>query len=644
MEIVFEDLTPQINAMSSAEEFDDMAQLIVEKQPQDNVILFGTLYRKRSRLIREVDEPEEADKDQAIGELLFDAANAPPAGRDHSHHLFSAAVDGSDPWQHWNEYQPPVFAAIWSAAELHRSVPAVRAFLLQGLWERKRQWGAAGLEGIPAQFRVLELAVAAHIEAASFYMELDWKPASKAFKTTRHWLTAQRLAAEVGKPEWILARSTELQQAQLEFLDDAVHWVVSLVEVEVMLAAPRGTRRPDLVPDARLEELLVLLEDIARRVELEGGPEHVEHDVLALVAEVEKSLSRGPDHQTAALRRAQLFERQAGRASFFAVEQERLKSAAQEYFQAGRREDAARMMARAREVIESAEASGQLKSVVFPFEVNDQQTAVLLEPFFAGAESADVVLHRLGGCLVVPSLEFPERAQPLPTSLFAQFATTMPLVGDRSHAPLAPGTPEHEQFQRRRALMLEIHISAAMVISEVLLRLRQEFQLRADQLTGAMSASPFIEAEDLPFIRSAVRNYLSGDNIAAMHVLVPRVEQVIRRVLKAAGVEITALRDGELRERPLGTLLREAENSGVLPRELVLLLQATLSEEWGLNLRNSIAHGWIKQAQCVQHYADLTLHLMLLVVRLRPAAAAGSGAPASAGAPATGEPTASDEA
>lgn len=643
MEIPFEDLTPQINSMSSAEAFDDMARLIVKKQPQDHVLLFGTLYRRRSELLREAGADEEADKDRAICDLLTDAVRAPPAGRNQSYNLFAAAVDGSNPWQHWSEFEPPVFKALWIAAEKHRAVPAVRAFLLQALWERKGQWSSARMEDVPSVISILELAVAAHVEAAGWYLGLAMEPRSKALPVVRHWMSAHRLAVEVGKPEWIQARYAELWQAQVELLDEAADWGASLVEIEVMLAAYRGDRQPDLVSDSRLEELLALLADISLRVEAMDGLEYVEHDILALVAEVEKCLNRGPDQQTAALRRAQLYDRQARRASFFAVEQERLKSAAQEYFQAGRREEAARMMAQAREVIEDADASGQLKSVVLPFEVKDEDTVALLEPFFGGAESADVVLHRLGGCLVVPSLEFPDRTQPVPASLMAQFATTMPLVGDRSHAPLVPGTPEHAQFQRNRALVQEIHLTAAMVISEVLQRLRQEFQLRADQLTGAMSASPFIVAEDLPFIRSAVRNYLGGDNIAAMHVLVPRVEQVIRRVLKAARMEITALRDGALREKPLGTLLREAESKGVLPPELAQLLRATLSEEWGINLRNSIAHGWIKQAQCTQYLADLTLHLMLLVVRLRPKATASSGASAPAEALAMDDPTEPDE-
>lgn len=194
---------------------------------------------------------------------------------------------------------------------------------------------------------------------------------------------------------------------------------------------------------------------------------------------------------------------------------------------------------------------------------------------------------------------------------------TVPMVDDRSLAEIAPGTDEQARFEERRALLQEIELLSGVVISELFDELRDDFHVHHEDLVAHLAASPFVEPDDLPFLRTAVDRYLLGDRISTMHVLVPRVEQMIRRTLKAAGTEITALRDGELRERPLGELLRAAEDDGTFSPALARLLQAVLSEEWGLNLRNRVAHGLATMHDCSQANVDRVLHIALHLAGLR---------------------------
>jgi hypothetical protein len=241
----------------------------------------------------------------------------------------------------------------------------------------------------------------------------------------------------------------------------------------------------------------------------------------------------------------------------------------------------------------------------------------MLSPFFAGANDASVVFRRMASCLFAPSLEHGRPAKTGPPSIVGQIAVTVPTVDDRSLSEIAPGTEEQKRFEERRALLQEIVLLSGMVISKIFDKLRNEFQLHQEDLVAHLAASPFVEPDDLPFLRVAADRYLQGDRICVMHVLVPRVEQMIRRILKAAGTEITALRDGELRERPLGELLRAGEADGAFSVPLVRLLQAVLSEEGGLNLRNRVAHGLTTPGDCSQANVDRILHTALLLAGVR---------------------------
>lgn len=240
----------------------------------------------------------------------------------------------------------------------------------------------------------------------------------------------------------------------------------------------------------------------------------------------------------------------------------------------------------------------------------------LLLPFFEGTSVAREVLGRMTTRLFVPSLETGRKAN-VTESLASTLLVTVPVVDDRTLAELMPGSDELARFEERRALLLEIAVMSTVVISGLFLKLREELYLHRDDLAAILSSSPYVEADDMLFLNLGIERYLRGDLVSAIHVLVPRVEQIIRRILRAAGTEVTALREGELRERPLGELLRAGETDGTLPTPLARLLQAVLSEDWGLNLRNRVAHGLLKPSEVTQAYVDRVLHIALLLARIQ---------------------------
>jgi hypothetical protein len=222
----------------------------------------------------------------------------------------------------------------------------------------------------------------------------------------------------------------------------------------------------------------------------------------------------------------------------------------------------------------------------------------------------------LGSRLFAPSLEIPGYKVDRSQFMSHRFLATQPIVDDRLGQPLPAGSDEQAAYLDKHDLVVELQLGTILSVSPVLRRLREDWDLSVDDLLGSIIVSPFVESDDVGFLRTAFERYLAGDLVSSMHVLAPRLEQMVRRILRATGVQMTVERDGELRERPLGELVRAASEGGVVEPAYIRLLQATLCESWGMNLRNEIAHGFIKPEMCDRLHAERLIHLALVITSM----------------------------
>lgn len=610
------DLTPAIWAMKTSAESVEMERRIVEERPDQLDTLFSELLRRRATLLRSEGKIEQAEQDEWTANLWC-SAFAASIGLDGFHVLADAGAKGGDPLAVWRTAPEGIFKKYWAQGHDQSLPPPLRALLQQGLWELRPLWQRLGLEGLPSPIDVLNSAIDTHTEAAIWIGDRGLEPLTKGMLEVKHWQTAARLAHEVGQPDHLKSHVDNLKRAQRALLDKAPQWALSLIEIEVGLAVSKGRRRDDLVTDERLEELLIFLDDVRSRLDQMGSMGYIEPEVIDTRITIERLLGRGPDQKEVARRKAEMMERQATRASSGIVASVHWKAAAAEFYQAGLREEGARATAAARAALRQADAEGEFHEVFVPINIKDEDQQKVIAPFFDGADTAETVLRRMTQRLFAPSLEFGSPKKQRSRSIVGQIAMTVPMVDDQSLKEISPGTQEQEIFEARKALVQEIVLCSGIVISELFAKLRSDHQLHSEDLFAAMAASPFVDIADLPFLRTATYRYMHGDRVSAMHVLVPRVEQMIRRILQATGTGITALRNGELRERPFGELLRAAEADGTMPTALVRLLQAVYSEDWGLNLRNRVAHGLATEADCSQANLDRVLHTALLLAAIR---------------------------
>lgn len=127
--------------------------------------------------------------------------------------------------------------------------------------------------------------------------------------------------------------------------------------------------------------------------------------------------------------------------------------------------------------------------------------------------------------------------------------------------------------------------------------------LRVARAEHSLSRSDFVQlAFDSAVVPSGQEQlFASGlfagwnmDLDAAVHILVPRMEALVRHHLKGAGVLTTHLdRDGIDDEVALPALLEKPEAAEVFGADLIYELRSVFAGRFGANLRHNVAHGLV---------------------------------------------------
>jgi len=169
-------------------------------------------------------------------------------------------------------------------------------------------------------------------------------------------------------------------------------------------------------------------------------------------------------------------------------------------------------------------------------------------------------------------------------------------VGDRSL-----GFDEPETFRRRQfyELRIRVHVYGLMYVFgrmhhlgvNLMSYLRREIEQKLP------------DREDvLCFFDAAVYYWQNNEYIAGLHVLAPLCERLFKAMVERAKVSILlGQQQGKQEEASLGKLLDKDLSPKVcqlLNPDLIHFLRYAWVDEPGHNLRNRIAHGWVRPDEC----------------------------------------------
>jgi hypothetical protein len=131
-----------------------------------------------------------------------------------------------------------------------------------------------------------------------------------------------------------------------------------------------------------------------------------------------------------------------------------------------------------------------------------------------------------------------------------------------------------------------------------------EHRLRESDFVAIASESPIVpEGRERLFGKALFAGY-EKDFVAALHLLVPQIEHMVRWHLKAAGIKTTNLdKNGVENENGLSALMELSEVTQIFGEDLSFELKALFCDPFGPNLRNQLAHGLLDEEACYSTYA-----------------------------------------
>ena len=149
-------------------------------------------------------------------------------------------------------------------------------------------------------------------------------------------------------------------------------------------------------------------------------------------------------------------------------------------------------------------------------------------------------------------------------------------------------------------------------------KLVAEQRLTLETVTGFAYLSPLFDPARRPIIETGLRAYFDGQWLVAIHLLIPQIENAVRRLIElAGGATLKKGRSGGMLLRNLDELLRDERTISLLTGDGAGHLQVLLTDPRGWNVRNNVCHGLTRTEDLGPVIADRLLHALLLLGTVR---------------------------
>jgi hypothetical protein len=165
------------------------------------------------------------------------------------------------------------------------------------------------------------------------------------------------------------------------------------------------------------------------------------------------------------------------------------------------------------------------------------------------------------------------------------------LVGEHGFPVAALGSYEEDQDGRLIYDLANELVMMPFFFWRGYQKVKEKFGVSTDELVRSIGDSLLFKPDRLEFFVKGFAAYEAEDYIAAIHILVPQVENLLRGLLELLDVPITKTVDGFTELKNLNEVLQDDRLKESIDEQWWLVFKAVFSDHRGLNLRNEMAHG-----------------------------------------------------
>ena len=170
------------------------------------------------------------------------------------------------------------------------------------------------------------------------------------------------------------------------------------------------------------------------------------------------------------------------------------------------------------------------------------------------------------------------------------------------------------QMVQTHSMSIGLRVNA--LILPALEAIRGEHSVTIELLHILVRQSPIVPTDRALLIARGLHCGFEENWVAAAHILVPQLENIVRQHLKVAGV-ITTVMDakGITNEVGLSTLMDLPEVDTIFGEDLAFEIRALFCSHFGPNLRNELAHGLLDDDQAESAATIYAWWFVLLLVK-----------------------------
>lgn len=156
-------------------------------------------------------------------------------------------------------------------------------------------------------------------------------------------------------------------------------------------------------------------------------------------------------------------------------------------------------------------------------------------------------------------------------------------------------------------------------------RLRERYDPSASEVSDWVCESGLFAGRH-GLLTHGLAAFFNGDDITAVHVLLPQIESGLRQLGAALGLPTKKLTStGLMEDKNLSDILRGEAFCDAVGEDIVNYLRALLNDKCGHNIRNEVLHGVVSAAYFNRQISLRIVHVVLMLGVLRGKQRAASG-------------------
>jgi hypothetical protein len=161
--------------------------------------------------------------------------------------------------------------------------------------------------------------------------------------------------------------------------------------------------------------------------------------------------------------------------------------------------------------------------------------------------------------------------------------------------------------------MVDLSFRTQAILVPVLRTLTEDKNLTPEDVLDRLTAWSLFPSDNCLLVTDGVRKFFAHDYIGCLHILAPQFESTVRRAFESKAYATTAIRAGGAQhEETFNTFLQRTDVRLVLGEDLHRVIEMTMVDPLGSNLRNEVAHGLILADKCNEAHCAQVLMLFLV--------------------------------